>query len=159
MSTADQGVSRAVGAVRGRARAHLLVALSAVALTVGCSTTDRATGPMTSGPTAAVTPILRAAALPSHVLNSAHERSDVVQTSCAAIPGGWSAAGTVRNTLGQPATYRITVFFTTTHATTLDYAVATVKVPARTTRRWTAAKRFAAQPQMLCPMPGIAKVR
>lgn len=102
--------------------------------------------------------ILKSAPLPKKVANQPAVRKNVVQTSCSAVAGGWSAAGTASNPGYQRATYAITVYFTTTHATTLDFGRTTVTVAPGHTRHWTVTKKFAAQAHMLCPMPGIAKV-
>jgi hypothetical protein len=50
------------------------------------------------------------------------------------------------------------VHFTTTKATTLDYAQVLVPVAPGKTVPWAAKKQFQAQKKMLCPMPGISVV-
>jgi hypothetical protein len=82
-------------------------------------------------------------------------RKNVVQTKCAAMPDGWAAEGTATNPGKEPVTYKIVVHFTTTKATTLDYAQVLVPVQPGKTVPWTAKKQFQAQKKMLCPMPGI----
>jgi hypothetical protein len=81
-----------------------------------------------------------------------------VQNKCAAILGGWSAEGTATNPGKKPVTYKILVHFTTTKATTLDYAQVPVPVQPSKTVPWTAKKKFHADKKMLCPMPGISVV-
>ena len=132
-----------------------MVALGMVAL-AGCSSGHGAAAG-SGAPTTAPAVILKAAALPHKVANEPSLRKNVTQTSCAAIPGGWSAGGTAQNPGPHAVTYKITVYFTTEHATTLNFAVATVHVPAGQSSAWVAQKKFKAQPQMLCPMPGIAR--
>ncbi len=95
-------------------------------------------------------------ALPKRITNQPAVRKSVVQTSCSAIASGWSASGTAKNSTATTRTYRIVVYFTTVHATTLDFARTSVRVAPGHTAKWTASKKFAAQKQMLCPMPGIS---
>ncbi|MFS1302357.1 hypothetical protein [Streptosporangium longisporum] len=96
--------------------------------------------------------------LPTQLANEPRVRQNVVQTKCAAVPGGWGAQGTARNPGKKPVTYKIVVYFTTTKATTLDYAQALVTVPPGKTVPWSAKKEFQAKKEMLCPMPGISLV-
>ncbi|WP_436758393.1 hypothetical protein [Streptosporangium sp. V21-05] len=96
--------------------------------------------------------------LPAKVANEPNVRKNVVQTKCEAIPGGWSAEGTAKNPGKKAVTYKVVVYFTTTKATTLDYAQALVKVPPGETVTWNAKKHFPAKREMLCPMPGISVV-
>ncbi|MFF3443386.1 hypothetical protein [Streptosporangium sp. NPDC002721] len=96
--------------------------------------------------------------LPTKVDNEPSVRKNIVQTKCEAIPGGWSAQGTAKNPGKKPVTYKVVVYFTTTKATTLDYAQALVKVPPGEIVTWNAKKQFAAKREMLCPMPGISVV-
>ena len=96
--------------------------------------------------------------VPTKIANQPSVRKNVVQTKCAAIPGGWSASGTATNPGKKEVTYKILVHFTTTKATTLDYGQALVPVKPGKTVPWTVKKRFRAAKQMLCPMPGISTV-
>jgi hypothetical protein len=91
--------------------------------------------------------------------NQTAVRKDVLQTSCSAIPGGWRAAGTASNPTKSEVRYKITVFFTTTHATVLSYTSTKVTVQPGATAKWAASSKFPAQKEMLCPMPGIAVVK
>ncbi|MCL2781893.1 MAG: hypothetical protein FWD74_10505 [Actinomycetia bacterium] len=139
----------------------------AVALLAGCgsspigsaSTTGGAAGTQAPSGTATstATPLVQPTALPTYT-NNPTDRKNVTQTSCKAIPGGWSAAGTVKNPGKAEATYQITVYFTTTSATVLGGDTTTVKVKAGGTAQWEVKATFPAQPQMRCPMPGIAKI-
>lgn len=96
--------------------------------------------------------------VPTKIANEPSVRKNVVQNKCAAIPGGWAAEGTATNPGKKPVTYKIVVHFTTTKATTLDYAQVLVPVQPGKTVPWTAKKQFQAQKKMLCPMPGISEV-
>jgi hypothetical protein len=96
--------------------------------------------------------------VPTRIANEPKVRKNVVQTKCAAIPGGWGAAGTATNPGKKEVTYKIVVHFTTTKATTLDYAQVLVPVQPGKTVPWTAKKEFQAEKKMLCPMPGISVV-
>lgn len=96
--------------------------------------------------------------LPTKMANDPGIRQNIVQTKCEAIPGGWSAQGTAKNPGKKAVTYKVIVHFTTTKATTLDYAQTLVKVPPGKTVAWNAKKHFAAEQKMLCPMPGISIV-
>ncbi|GII81978.1 hypothetical protein Sru01_69600 [Sphaerisporangium rufum] len=96
--------------------------------------------------------------LPTKIQNDPSVRKNVVQTKCAAVPGGWGAKGTATNPGEKPVTYKIVVHFTTTKATALDFAQTLVKVPPGKTVHWSAKKEFPAEKQMLCPMPGISVV-
>lgn len=104
-------------------------------------------------------PGLHANQIPTKIDNQPGVRKNVVQTKCAAIPGGWAAEGTATNTRKTPVEYKILVHFTTTKATVLDYAQTTVPVAPGKTVKWQAQKQFKADKKMLCPMPGIALVR
>jgi hypothetical protein len=167
--------SRTIGAGAPRSGASLpihrglalgLTAVAALLLTSctssgsASSSTGKAAGPSPSAArtTAAPATSLKPAILPSKIENQPTARKSVVQTSCAAIPGGWSAKGTATNGGKKAVTYKITVYFTTTHATTLNFATTSVRVPAGKTVKWAADKRFKAERQMLCPMPGVARV-
>ncbi|HEY6473683.1 MAG TPA: hypothetical protein VIY26_12380 [Acidimicrobiales bacterium] len=59
--------------------------------------------------------------IPDRVPNQDSVRRDVTIGTCSAVPGGWSAGGTIKNTLGHDATYEITIFFTSAAATDLAY--------------------------------------
>ncbi|MEU8386490.1 hypothetical protein [Streptosporangium sp. NPDC048865] len=148
------------------AKASALVMLASVTV-AGCSsnapTMDRAAmvSERPSEKPSAVEPTKaggEANPLPTRVANSPDVRKNIVQTKCAAVPGGWGAQGTARNPGKKAVTYKVVVYFTTTKATTLDYAQALVKVPPGETVTWKAKKRFPAEREMLCPMPGISVV-
>ncbi|GII59517.1 hypothetical protein Pth03_79060 [Planotetraspora thailandica] len=140
-------------------KASVLVILAS-ALAAGCSSGGDATGntPEKSPTSAPAAENIAAKALPKKITNDPDIRGNIVQTACAAVPGGWGAKGTATNPGAKPITYKIVVYFTTTKATTLDYAQTLVKVPAGKTVDWSATKHFEAKQQLLCPMPGISVV-
>ena len=76
-------------------------------------------------------------------------------TSCTSKPGGWQASGKSVNPGKNDVHLTITVFFTTTAATVLDYATTKVKVPAGGSAKWTASAKFHAEPNMLCVLRGV----
>ena len=148
-----------------RPRAHVMLPVVLVLICVAsCSHSSgshhrsiagSAAASRTSAPS--VTTTLQQNPLPAKLpKNDPAARKDVVQTKCAAIRGGWGASGYVKNSARATRVYQIMVFFTTTQATTLDYAKTSVTVGAGKTVDWSATKKFAAQPKMLCPMPSIS---
>ena len=94
--------------------------------------------------------------VPNNVPNQVSVRKDVAVQNCAATAGGWSAGGTVQNTLGHDTTYHIDVFFTSAQATDLAYGVTTVAVPAGQTKLWSVSATFAAPAQVLCVLRGVS---
>lgn len=89
------------------------------------------------------------------VANVVDKRKAVDVSNCKATPGGWGASGTVRNEDANPETYAITVYFTTTHATYIDYAQTNVIVPAHGSRPWAVAKNFTRSGTLLCVLTGV----
>jgi len=141
----------------------LSVAAVAAAALGGCGGSGHpATAPTTATATTVVasattgSTLLRQNPIPTSVANVDTKRKDVVLTGCAAIPGGWSASGSALNPTKSTLTYKITVFFTTTAATDIDYAVTTVTVKPGVTQHWTASKVFSAPASMLCVLTGVA---
>jgi hypothetical protein len=108
----------------------------------------------TPSPKVTTTPLVQGT-LPSTIPNDPTVRKNVVQTKCEAIPGGWSASGTVKNTASKKLTYNILVYFTTNQGTTLNFAQVSVPVAAGATENWKAEKQFPALATMLCVLPGI----
>lgn len=136
------------------AEAAVFGMLVAIVLT-GCSSNSPSMHRSAPSPAVPGTPPTQAK-LPKKIANRPSARKNVVQTKCAAVPGGWKAEGTASNPGKTEVTYKIVVFFTTTEATALDYAEAQVAVEPGETVNWTAKKKFPTQKQMLCPMPGIS---
>jgi hypothetical protein len=91
----------------------------------------------------------------SRIRNNVKLRTQVAITSCVSTPSGWKAAGRAVNSGRKPQSYNITVFFTTRHATVLDYARTKLTVPPGHTGKWTAAARFAAERTTLCVLRGV----
>jgi hypothetical protein len=127
-----------------------------MALAAGCNSGDKHAihnaAAVSGAPTPGANPV------PTKIANQPGARKNVVQTKCAAIPGGWGAEGTATNPGKKEVTYKVVVHFTTTKATTLDYAQVLVPVQPGKTVPWAAKKQFQAQKEMLCPMPGISVV-
>ncbi len=57
--------------------------------------------------------------------------------------------------VGRLVSYRITVFFTTTAATTVDSARTEIEVKAGETIKWSAKQEFTASKEMLCVLRGV----
>lgn len=145
-----------LGRDRTLARLRSALAIVTVALAAGCGGSGKQAIHNAAAVSSAATPA--ANPVPTKIANQPSVRKNVVQTKCAAIPGGWAAEGTATNPGKKPLTYKIVVHFTTTKATTLDYAQVLVPVAPGKTVPWAAKKRFEAQKKMLCPMPGISVV-
>jgi hypothetical protein len=126
----------------------------AMAVAAGCNSGDK----HAIHNAAAVSGAPAANPVPTKIPNQPSARKNVVQTKCASVPGGWGAEGTASNPGKKEVTYKIVVHFTTTKATTLDYAQVLVPVQPGKTVPWAAKKQFQAQKKMLCPMPGISVV-
>jgi hypothetical protein len=94
--------------------------------------------------------------VPLSVPNQITVRKDVDMINCAATKGGWSAGGTVRNNLGHPATYLITVYFTSSQATDLAYASTSVAVDQGQSKLWSVRATFNAPGVVLCVLRGVA---
>ncbi len=152
-----------------RATSVAVVGLSVIAITAGCSSgqsnntksssapksTASVTAPATAG-SATITQYPLPTGTISNNTTANGPRTQVAITSCAAVDGGWGASGTAKNPGTSAVTYDITIFFTSTGATVLDYATASVKVAAGKTENWTAAAKFAAPSNVLCVLRGVA---
>jgi hypothetical protein len=104
----------------------------------------------------AAAPTLTQYPLPTaSISNDVNKRKAVAIASCAPSDGGWSASGTAQNSGTSAETYNITIFFTTTQATTLDYATTSVKVSPGKTEKWTATVKFSAPKDVLCVLRGV----
>ncbi|SOD74607.1 hypothetical protein SAMN05892883_3793 [Jatrophihabitans sp. GAS493] len=142
-----------------------LLILSTAAVLCGCTSSTSTPPPSKSPTSAAKTSASKASASPlpvqnplpspGQIPNDVKLRRQVSITSCTAKPGGWQAKGKAVNTGGKKVILTITVFFTTTSATVLDYATTKVSVPAGGTADWTAAATFAAEPTMRCVLRGV----
>jgi hypothetical protein len=113
--------------------------------------------PSSSSTTATTRPAIASETIvPASVPNQDKVRKNVTMSNCAASPGGWSAGGTVHNTLDKTATYSITVFFTSTGYTDLAYAVTKVPLDAGKSTIWSVKATFAAPSSVLCVLRGVA---
>ena len=134
----------------------LLLAVAVAAAGCTSSTSSPGRGTTASTPGAGLpSGVAGATNVPRSVPNNPARRADVALTRCVAAPGGWAAGGTVHNPAGTPATYRITVFFTTTTATVIGVAATSVLVPGRQSKPWQAIGRFHAPPKVLCVLRGV----
>lgn len=88
--------------------------------------------------------------------DEASVRPDVQLINCGQTKGGWSAGGTVQNSLRRRTTYIITVFFTSAQATDLASAVTSVPLAAGKSKLWSTQATFAAPGQVLCVLRGVA---
>lgn len=112
----------------------------------------------TGKPTAAATTAIVQNTLPpaKSIGNTVVKRKTVTVAACTATADGWRAAGTAVNATGKAVDYTITIFFTTDKATVQDFAVTKLSVPAKTTLKWTADKKFKATQPTLCVLRGVA---
>ena len=137
-----------------------LLSISVAVALAGCTSstpTPQPTGQATSGrPTSTKSiPPQNELPSPSAIRNDVKLHRQTAITSCTSRPGGWQASGKSVNPGKDDVHLTITVFFTTTTATVLDYATAKVKVPAGGSAKWTAAATFHAEPNMLCVLRGV----
>ena len=143
----------------------VLLAMVAGAALAGCSSSgggDTPASPSRSGtstgsPTSATrVPSQHPLPNPSKISNSVKLRRQVAITKCVSAPGGWKASGNAVNSSDTKRfKAKITVFFTTTSATVLDYAQTSVDVAPGKTGTWTAAAKFKAEPTMRCVLRGV----
>lgn len=82
-------------------------------------------------------------------------QADVHLINSAPTQGGWSAGGTVQNTLGRPATYRITVSFDSTGPTTLAVGSTAVPMAAGKTTLWSVTSKFDAPVLVICQLQEV----
>jgi hypothetical protein len=94
--------------------------------------------------------------IPSNVPNVDSVRANVSMPNCSASSGGWAAGGVVKNPSATDTTYNITVFFTNSVATVLDYAQTSVPVKAHGSELWSVKATFAAPSQVLCVLRGVS---
>lgn len=156
-----------------RTRLAIVVVGAVVASLAACSGSPKATPSTTtstsrtSSTTATATATASAtsgqgkapsAAIPTSVANdvTARRHATLDRSQCTAVPGGWHAGGTVTNAGRTPTAYRLTVFFTSSHATVLSYAQTTVKVDAGKTEKWSVSSTFAAPKSVICVLRGVA---
>jgi plastocyanin len=144
-------------------RSSVLAAATIVAGAVvlaGCSsgpksaigtTTSTAAGQATTTTSLVVVPV------PTSVPNVVADRKNVTLTGCAASLGGWGATGKATNPGSSAVTYELTIFFTTSHATNVNYATASVTVAPGATVDWQANKSFIIQsPPLSCVLRGVS---
>lgn len=151
-------------------RSVVAAALAAVALgAAGCSAGSGGSGEA-AAPAHSASPTVAAGAqaapglpkgvkaltkVPADVPNDPALRSQVSVSSCSSVDGGWRAAGKATNPGTSPATYRITVFFTTSTATVIGTAHTRVTVKPGEDKEWTVSDAFAAPKKTLCVLRGV----
>ena len=97
-----------------------------------------------------------ARSVPARVPNSVAARRNATLASCHSADGGWQADGTVKHAGGSPASYKITVFFTTSSATVIGYGDTVIQVAAGQTKPWTVRGTFDAPRGTRCVLRGVA---
>ena len=99
--------------------------------------------------------VVGATNIPAKVANRPALRADVGLATCSPRPHGWQASGSARNPGKKPATYKITVFFTSNQATVIGTARTSVRVLPGRSRRWTASSTFHPAKPTLCVLRGV----
>ena len=97
-----------------------------------------------------------ARSVPAEVPNSVAARRNATLDACHSANGGWQAGGTVKHAGGSAASYKITVFFTTSDATVIGYGDTVIQVAAGQTKPWTVRGTFDAPKGTLCVLRGVA---
>jgi hypothetical protein len=97
-----------------------------------------------------------AADIPTKVPNKPADRKAVTLASCTPSGKGVAAKGTVNRQGKGPADYTITVFFTTSHATVLNFGKTEVHAEPGKPASWTVAKDFSAPKDVRCVLRGVA---
>jgi len=91
---------------------------------------------------------------PSYVSNVSL-RPDVSTTSCEASSGGWTASGVIDNKQSSAHDFRLTVYFTDSHATVLSAGQTSVAVEPNSIKPWSIASKFNAPPGVVCVLVGV----
>ncbi len=112
-------------------------------------------GTTTSSTAPAKPTITAASSIPPPTGNVVPLFKTVQLTKCAAVSGGWQAAGTIHNTTGQAHEYQILVYFTTNQATVIDSATTSVQVADNQSADWQAGKQFNTEPNMRCVIVSV----
>lgn len=130
-----------------------VLAIACAAALAACSTAPSAGPTPKHTPTPAVTqhPLPAASDIPNNVA----QRKYVSLTACRETHGGWAATGVATNPGPGATDYAITIFFTSTSATVLDYATTSVSVGAGGHATWRAEAQFAAPSRVLCVLRGV----
>jgi hypothetical protein len=142
-----------------------LTSLSAVCaaalLSVTACTSDEPSTPKGQAAVKPSTPATSPETVPHRPLptkpipNDVDKRRSVVIEECKATKNGWRARGTATNSADSSETYEITIFFTTTSATVMDFARTTVTVAAGETEKWQASTKFPAPDEVRCVLRGV----
>jgi hypothetical protein len=135
-----------------RRRLSAVVAIGALGLALSaCSSSNSPSASQTT-----TTNSKTSGTVPVSVPNQDNVRKDVDMVNCGPAQGGWSAGGTVKNSLGHAATYDITVYFTSSQATDLSYASTSVPVNTGQSKLWSVKATFTAPSTVLCVLRGVA---
>jgi hypothetical protein len=94
--------------------------------------------------------------IPTSVPNRPADRKAVTLADCSTTPNGATASGLVTRPGNTAADYTITVFFTTSHATVLNYAKTTVRAEPGKPAAWSVTKEFSAPQDLRCVLRGVA---
>lgn len=94
--------------------------------------------------------------VPAKVPNDVASRKNVSLSSCGANKGTWSAVGTARNPGRQAATYKITVFFTTSGNTVVGVDQVTATVEPGKEVNWTAKATVRLDGTPRCILRGVS---
>ncbi len=150
--------------------ALLAPALAGILAVASCSSAKHSSSPTslppippktaTSEPNGSATATTRddtsATSVPTSVPNDITARRNVTIRSCAAAPGGWTAAGTASNPTTSQVTYRITIFFTSSHATVEGFGATTVTVGTGQVSSWTVTTDISVpDPRSQCVLRGV----
>ena len=103
---------------------------------------------------AVTSPIARS--VPAEVPNSVAARRNATLDACHSANGGWQAGGSVKHVGTSAASYKITVFFTTSGATVIGYGDTVIRVAAGQTKPWTVRGTFDAPTGTRCVLRGVA---
>lgn len=127
----------------------MIATVAALAVAAGCSTSTHGShatsGAPSSSPQTHTSALISQYPLPpeSQLANDVTKRKGVALTGCGATDGGWGASGTAKNPSSTSSTdYKITVYFTTAHATVINFATETVSVEPGASQTWAASKKF-----------------
>lgn len=131
--------------------------LAGLILTAGCSSSRPK--PRATGPTRTTIPVISIPRFPLPAANAIpdnpaeHKLVDI--TSCAPTPGGWMAAGTVRNPGTTAATYNITIFFDAGKQAIAAGQTIAIAEPGGS-RDWTVTRQFVAPKGTKCVLRGVS---
>jgi hypothetical protein len=83
-------------------------------------------------------------------------RQDVHLINCAAIPGGWSAGGTINNRGNSSMIYDVMISFVSANGKKLGSAVTSSVVASKGFAFWSASASLAAPSKVLCILKSVS---